>query len=195
MTDNFFAYASVGAITGAVITMFSTHILKTHELKVKILEDKLNKLYGPIYYYTKLNLNFFNHKKVIHDSWNTQYNEPTFSEDQLTQDRLIQADQDMDYFQRKYQEQILANNEQIKLTLDNNFSLIDTDDVDVFLQFYLHRTRLLIEVKNEENIKVPPRMRKSLSGISFMPTEFSDRVEEKFKRKKKKLDKMKWWKP
>jgi hypothetical protein len=196
MSTDFLTFASVGAIIGAIITMISTHTLKTRELRVKLLEDKLNKLYGPIYYYIKLNRNFFEQNSLIHSSWITEYVVPSYSQEPLTQERLNKSDQDTMYIKQKYQEQILANNEQIKQALDNNFSLIDIDDIDIFLQFYHHRTRLLVEVKNEQNIRIPNKIYKHLEDISLMPKEFSDRVEDKFKQKKEKLDRLnikKWW--
>lgn len=190
MITSYLAFASVGAITGAIITVFSTHSLKNRELKVKILEEKINKLYGPIYYFLKQNEFMFDQNGRIHISLVQEYI------DSDNPERIEEAMNDTTYIKQSYQDLILENNKQIKQIVDNNFSLIDVDDIEIFLQFFLHHTRLLIEIKNEEKIRIPYKVKKNLEDISLMPKDFFERINKKFESKKKELktiSEKKWW--
>lgn len=79
----------------------------------------------------------------------------------------------------------MKNNKKIIELLDNNFALIDADDVEIFInEFYEH----FIRYQTEEIGKTPYMVYEHLGAISFLRPRFINRIKEKFDSKKSQFE-------
>jgi len=171
----------LGGAVVALINWFRIERISAKERKINFLDEQVRNLYGRLYYYISQNERLFEIYNRYHVAYNEYFNrgwnEQTEKDAKLT---LAVAN--------KYIHEIYNNNQKIKNTLDTNSSLIDPVDVEYFLLFYEHYTRLNIEIDDEGKSVLPPPIANKLGMISILNPEVIDGVKQKFLEKKKQLD-------
>jgi type I restriction-modification system DNA methylase subunit len=88
----------------------------------------------------------------------------------------------------RYLQEVNLNNTKIKEILDNNYSQIDPDDIDIFMLFVEHFLRYKKEIEDQGKLTTPISIYERIGDISFLRPEFIERVKLKFKQKKSALD-------
>lgn len=187
-----------GGTAGVIVNHFFLQRSARIERQISQLNDQLRELYAPLFYLVlqaekllEINKRIRNADKVASDQ--------KYSDNPLTQERLQeQTDQTLglanDYV--KFLEQKI---EQISVLLDEKFAYIDPDDVELFLLFFEHRTRLNMEKREDGTLRTPTRIYRQLGDISYIHIEFIGRVKWQFRHKKDEVHKLssnrRWWTP
>lgn len=176
-----------GGILGALINIAYSESSKNKARKIKYLETQINELYGPVHYFTsqvkklfELNLKLHNAYKEEFEVKASQYSSGSLDKEADTTLKL--ANQYISYVspkRRKIEEIITAH-----------YSLIDTDDVDIFLLFFEHGVRQETEFEENGKLITPDRIFKHMGYVSFLPNDVISRIEKRFLEKKEKLDKL-----
>ena len=126
----------------------------------------------------------------FHDAYTVEFIDKRYSDNPLTQERLKSWRNDTIGLANDYVKLVEANNEKISNLLDNKFSYIDPDDVEMFLLFFEHRARFMTEHDSDGKLKTPDLIYEHLGNISYLRPEFIERVKLKFSHKKVELDKL-----
>ncbi|OHE59282.1 MAG: hypothetical protein A2Z47_07880 [Thermodesulfovibrio sp. RBG_19FT_COMBO_42_12] len=194
MSDPYFITVSLvvsflgGGIVSAAINWVRTERADKKERKIKFLDDQLRKLYGPLYYFVSQSEKCFELNDRFHKAYNEEFIQEKWSKDTLTQERLrVRAGQTLE-LANQYIAEVKSNNHKIKEILDNNYSFIDPDDVDVFMLFNEHYLRFNKEIEESGKLITPDGIYEKIGDISFLRPDFIDRVKLKFQKKKTKLE-------
>lgn len=174
-----------GGTVSAIINWIRSNIAETKERSTKYVEQQLEKLYGPLYYLTSQSSKLFEIERNLDVAYKVEYIDQKYSDDPDTRQRLREETDSVLYLKNQYIEQVVNNNRKIIDLLDNNFALIDADDVEIFIdEFYEH----YIRYQTEEIRKTPYMVYEHLGAISFLRPEFINRIKEKFESKKSQFE-------
>jgi len=174
-----------GGTVSAIINWVRSSIAETKERSTKYIEQQLEKLYGPLYYLTLQSSKLFEIEKKLGDAYKVEYIDQKYSDDPVTRQRLREETDSVIELKNQYIEQVVKNNKKIIELLDNNFALIDADDVEIFInEFYEH----FIRYQTEEIGKTPYMVYEHLGAISFLRPRFINRIKEKFDSKKSQFE-------
>lgn len=174
-----------GGTVSAIINWVRSSIAETKERSTKYIEQQLEKLYGPLYYLTLQSSKLFEIVKKLDDAYKVEYIDQKYSDDPLTRQRLREETELVIELKNQYIEQVVINNRKIIDLLDNNFALIDADDVEIFInEFYEH----FIRYQTEEIGETPYMVFEHLGAISFLRPGFIKRIKEKFESKKSQFE-------
>ncbi len=176
---------------GVVVAIFDwIRINKAERVSRKLseLNNQIQNLYGPLYFFTSQNEKCFELNKSILNAYRKEYVEVKFSSDPLTQERLKQKTSITMDIANAYVRLVTQNNERIIEILSANYSFIDPEDVDVFQQFVIDYNRLRTERDESAKLKTPLEIYEHVGEISFMRPNFMERVKSKFLAKKTEID-------
>lgn len=194
MSDPYFITASLivsflgGGIVSAAINWARSERADKKERKIKFLNDQLRNLYGPLYYFVSQSEKCFELNDRFHKAYNEEFIQEKWSKDELTRERLrTRAVQTID-LANQYIAEVKSNNQKIKEILDNSYSLIDPDDIDVFMLFNEHYLRFNKEIEESGKLITPDGIYERIGDISFLRPEFMERVKLKFRNKKNELE-------
>lgn len=179
-----------GGITGALINWIHAEHSNERERKIKFLDNQIRGLYGPLYYFVSQSEKLFELNKRFHDAYNKEYVGQKWSTEEYTRRVLEKDTTETLKIANKYIETVERNNLKIKEILDSHYSLIDPDDIDVFLIFYEHHIRLITEKDGAGRITTPLNVYQHIGDISFLRPEVIKRAKEKFLKKKQELDRL-----
>ncbi len=164
----------IGGIIVALLNWYRAEHTARKEHKIKILDEQIRNLYGRLYYLISQNERLFDLYNRCHAAYNEEHS--------------IKDPKSFLEKANEYIHEIYKNNKKIKILIDSNSSLIDTDDNELFLLFYEHYTRLMIEVDEEGKSLLPHSIAKKLGVISILKPEVIDGIKKKFIEKKEQLD-------
>ncbi len=129
----------------------------------------------------------FELNKRFHDAYTKEYVEKKYSIEEYARKILEKETKETLDIANKYIAIVENNNLRVKEILDNNYSLIDPDDIELFLLFYEDHIRLITERDEEGRIKTPVRIYQQIGHVTFLRPEVIERVKKKFLNKKKDL--------
>ena len=185
MKEIIIAIVSSSVISGTIVALLNWYRAERtarKEREVKFLDEQIRNFYGRLYYHISQNERLFDLYNRYHVAYNDYFSRP-FAEGENTE-KAMKATLDVG---NKYIYEIYNNNGKIKEILDSNSSLMDSEDIEYFLLFYEHYTRLMTET--EETLKnVPPPILTKMGNISILKPEVIDGVKKKFIKKKEQLD-------
>ncbi len=179
-----------GGTVSAIINWIRANRVDKRERRTRFLDDQLRKLYGPLYYFTSQNQKLFELNKRFHEAYNKEYIQKRYSREESTQKILETEAKETIDIANEYIEEVEKNNEKTKQILDDNYSYIDPDDIDIFLSFFENYIRLKKERDEAKYLRTPFMIYQHIGDISFMKPEFIERVKLKFSQKKGELDKL-----
>jgi len=179
-----------GGVVVSVIECIRQNRADRKERKVNYLDAQIRNLYGPLYYFVSQSDKLFELNKRFHEAYSKEFIGKKYSRDKRTQAILKETSGKTLEIANTYIDEVEKNNEKIKEILDNNYSYIDPDDVDIFIKFYEHHIRLKKEKDEEGRISTPLLIYQEIGDISFLRPEFIKRVKAKFKQKKTELEEM-----
>lgn len=175
---------------GVVLVQVVLYRKNKKDREIKFLEGQFRELYAPLFYLIKQNEQLFSLNREFRDASHSEYIDKEWSKNEYTQEVLASEAAITIELRNQYIRQVHANNQYISELLDSKFSYIDSDDIDLFLDFSRHRVRFLTEIPDGRVMITPARMASYLEKISHLPTDFMDAVTSKFERKKLRLDEL-----
>lgn len=177
-----------GGVISAGINWARAERADKKERNIKFLEDQLRNLYGPLYYFCSQSEICFELNKKFHDAYRAEFVTPAWSNSEGTRERLNEQTSTTLNIANRYIQEVNLNNQKIKEILDNNYSHIDPDDIDIFMLFDEHFLRYKKEIEDQDKLTTPINIYERIGDISFLRPEFIERVKLKFKQKKSALD-------
>jgi hypothetical protein len=179
-----------GGVTSALIAQIFSLKVARRDRKTKLLEEQIRELYAPLFYLVAQSEKLFELNDRFHNAFKIEFIDKQYADNELTQKRLKSWTDDTLGLANDYVKLIEENNKKISNLLDDKFSNIDPDDVEVFLLFFEHRVRFTTERDEAGVLKTPFQIYKHIGDISYLRPEFIDRVKSKFSSKKTELDKL-----
>lgn len=177
-----------GGIISALINWVRTNRADKKDREIKLLDDQIRKLYGPLYFLVSQSEKLFQLNNRFHEAYNEEYCNKSWSQDQHTKETLKEETTITIETANKYVRMVEKNNEKMEEILDNHYPLLDPDDIDTFMVFFEHHTRLNIEKDTNGKITTPFRIYKTIGDISFLKPEVIEKIKTKFLNKKKKIE-------
>jgi hypothetical protein len=177
-----------GGIVSAAINWARADRADKKERKSNSLKDQLSGLYGPLYYFCSQSEKCFELNKKFHDAYREEFVNQKWSKNEITRERLDEQTSTTLNIANRYIQELNLNNTKIKEILDNNYSQIDPDDIDIFMLFVEHFLRYKKEIEDQGKLTTPISIYERIGDISFLRPEFIERVKLKFKQKKSALD-------
>lgn len=169
-----------GGVVVAIFDWIRINKAEKRSRRLATLSEQLQNLYGPLYFFTSQNQRLFELNDSILKAYQKEYVEEEWSKDEHTQKNLkINTTTTLD-LANAYVALATENNDKIIEILKNNYSFIDTDDVDVFQQFVVDYTRLKTERDETGRLKTPDAIYWYIGNISFMRPELIKKVRTKF---------------
>lgn len=144
-----------GGTIAAILNWIRIDRAEKRERKLNFLDTQIRKLYGPLYYFVCQSDKLFELNKKFHDAYDKEFVGQKFSQDQHTQEILKKESSETIEIANVYIKEVERNNGKIKEILDNNYSYIDPNDIDIFIKFYEHHIRLKKERNEKGKIKTP----------------------------------------
>jgi hypothetical protein len=179
-----------GGIIGAFVNYIRVERSEKKERQLKFLEEQIRHLYGPLYYWVSQNVKLFELNNRFLDAYDKEFIQQRWATDPETRESVRRRSGLTIELANKYIGQVENNNENIKNILDSHSSYVDPDDVDIFLLFFEHRIRKIIEIDETGKLLTPDEIYYRIGQISFLRPEFIDRVQEKFFAKKLEMNKL-----
>ena len=182
---SFFGGGVIAAIAAAILNNRS----ESRRRRVEFISLQLQELYGSLQFFTTCNEELFKLTDKLSKAYTVEYIDKTYSDNQLTQERLAQSTSRTLDLSNEYVRQVVQNNERILEILTNHYSLIDLADAEVFAQFIVDYTRHKTE-SGESGLRAPFEISNHLGAVSFMRPEFIEAVDKRFKEKQAELKKL-----
>ncbi len=177
-----------GGVVGALLNWIRAERADKKERKIKFLNDQIRELYGPLYYFVSQTEKLFELDDRLKKAYIDKYENKDFSSDVKTQEAIEEQMSKTLNVTNEYMKKVIENNIRIKEIFDRNYSLMDPDDLDIFLTFYEHYIRYNVEIDSAGRTITPVKIYKQVGNISFLKSEFIDKVKTKFLEKKNALD-------
>jgi hypothetical protein len=168
----------LGSSLGAALVTAGFQIWNSmRQGELQNIQDKLKWLYGPLFFFTRLNEDLINLCRRHEEACAKEYKD-TRPTPENSEDLQQQVDQLFEEGNSYIEIDVIQNNEKIIPLLEKYWYLIDFDDVEIFSQF-------IIDMIMYKRIKgQTPRtaliIKKHIGPISFMRPEMIERVKEKF---------------
>lgn len=177
-----------GGLVAGILNWLRASRAEKRSRRIEFLSNQLQKVYGPLYFYTSQNEKFFEHSRKILGAYDVEYASKEWSDDKLTRDTLDEETKTTIDLSNDYIGFVKKNNLKVIEILNENYSFADSDDFEVFQEFMVNHVRLHTETKEHGGGGVPHRIYQHLGSISFMRPAFMERVKTKFFRKREELD-------
>lgn len=177
-----------GGLVVALLGWFKDYLSERKARKISILQDQLQKLYGPLEFFSSQNESFFNLNEKILRAYLDEFGGKNWAHDEETQRILKENRTTTIDVANAYVRLVTTNNDKILEILRNNYAHIDPDDIDIFAQFIVDYNRLKTETAYDGGPQIPPEIYNRMGSISFMRPEFMHRIKKKFNAKKKELE-------
>jgi len=166
----------------------------TRQREVAYLQDQLRFLYGPLHCLTAQNMDTLKRAEKLQDALNPNIKtEP--HEQQIPPAIGAEADKIIG-LSNAYSAKLKENNARISQLLEDNWSLIDVEDIDLFLAFLADCARMQIEVDEKHAEGVAFRVKQHLGDIYYVRPGFVERVTAQWHAKRERLGKLlmpRWW--
>jgi len=176
-----------GGLVAGILTWVRTNRADRIGRRVAFLRAQIEHLYAPLHFFATQNRSFFELNAKLHEAYSLEFVEKKWSNNEATQESIRRQAAATLEVANEYISLVTRNNDRILEILRDNFAYIDDDDVDTFQRFMVDYTRMRTELDPEARLKTPFLIYKHVGEISFMRPEFIERVESKFREKRKKL--------
>ena len=183
-----FIMAFFGSSVGAALitALFQIwHGMRQSELR--IVQNQLSGLYGPLYYFTCLNKAMFDLYKKYHSAYDKEYKDKNIAPEAaeaFQKEAIAMLEEANSYINTE----VIQNNEKILILLEKNWHLIDADDVEIFSEFQIDMSRL--KRTEGQTLRIVFSTKEHIGSVSFMRPEMIDRVKEKWSLKRKREEQL-----
>jgi hypothetical protein len=168
----------LGSSIGAALVTAGFQIWNSmRQGELQNIQAKLKGLYGPLFFFTSLNEGLFklysNYQTAISNEYEDKL--PTPKNAQQLQQELDKLFKEANSY---IEIEVIQNNDKIIPLLENNWYLIDFDDVELFSQFLIDIA--MLKRINGQTTKTALIIKRYIGAISFMRPEMIARVKQKF---------------
>jgi len=178
-----------GVIVGVMEWIRSVWSAKK-EQKISFLDKQIRELYGPLNYFVCQTERLFELNTKIHNAYKIEYIDTKYGNDKITRKNLDEKVNITLDIANKYISYAENNNLKIEEILNKNYSLIDPDDIELFLTFFENHIRSSTERDKSGKLEIPLEIYKKIGDIYFLKPDFIKKVKEKFLDKKNEFDKL-----
>ena len=174
-----------GAVGGSIVTAIFNYLTMKHKFQISYIKKQIDHFYGPLYIIVSHSSKNFENANMILHAYDKYYSSEEWSQEESTQKILKEESSRTIDISNEYVKAANENNEKIFGIIMNNYSLIDLDDINIVDDYIKNYARLRIEYQGDKNL--PFMISRMVGDISFLPSEFKNRVMEKFSAKKTEL--------
>lgn len=178
------------AVVVAIINWVRELRSEKRERKINFLDRQIRELYAPVYYFTSQAEKFFELNRKFHTEYEREYMNKEWSQDVETQKSLDSETKNIIEVANKYIEYIKNNNTTIQEIISKNYSLIDLEDIEIFLLLTIHNIRRNTEFSETGKLRLPLKIYINLEQISILSPEIILKIKEIFFKKKIELKKL-----
>lgn len=175
--------AFVAAIVATTANWLKEILLDRRRRKRDFVELQLRCLYGPLHFFAEQNESIIDHMKRISAAADTELVEKKWSEQESTQARLSKVEDQTIGVGNRYADRAIQNGKKMTEVLQQNWSMVDPEDIDIFSRFQLHYMRLETERLVDPGEILPRVIHQHLGDIEILPREFADNIKNQFARK------------
>ena len=183
-----FSFLGGGIVVG-IMEWIRLNSVEKKARRFNDLNNQLINLYGPLYFFTSQNEMLFKLNEKYDDAYKIEYEEPNWSDDKETNERIMEECQKTIEIKNSYISLVTENNNKILELLKNNYQFIDTNDIKIFQEFITDYTRFKKEIEEKGRLKTPFRIYKRIGSISYMKPELINCVAERFNSIKQEIKK------
>ena len=176
-----------GGLVAGILAWVRTNRADRMGRRVAFLRAQIEHLYAPLHFFATQNRSFFELNTKLNEAYTTEFVEKKWSNNEATQESIRRQAAATLELVNEYISLVTKNNDYILEILRGNFAYIDDDDVNTFRRFMVDYTRMGTELDPEARLKTPFLIYKHMGEISFMRPQFIERVESKFREKRKLL--------
>ena len=178
-----------GGIAVAIIEWIRKIAAEKESRKIEYLSIQLKNLYGPLYCFSSYAEQLFELSNNIQKLYKTEYEDQKWSQEKTTQENIEIETTNTRNISTSYILKVKSNNCVLQKIIEENYSYIDLDDIDIFQNFIRNITRYKTEYDESDNLLLPHRIFIKLDNISFLRPEFIERVRFKYNMKQKEIKK------
>lgn len=138
-----------GALSGAIVTAWSTYHINKRNQKISLLERKINSFYGPLSFLLRCTKIYLENSKDIIQQHQDYFVPDKFSQSPDAQSKVDSQSNATIELSNYYFAKVIENNQVIFKLISENYSLIDdTEDEDLINNFVEMFIRLSVEYIN-----------------------------------------------
>lgn len=179
-----FLGSSVGA---AAVTIGWEWWKGRRQRELEVLQHQLEKLYGPLFYFTSLNQSLFGLYDEYHKAYRAEYIERKYASE--ARERVRGQAKALLEEANSYIQEVKENNQRIIEILQEHWHLIELDDLELFSTFHVDMSRLK-RTQEEQASLTSSTTDDYLGPIFHMRQEMMERVSNRFHEKKKRFDEL-----
>ncbi len=128
-----------GALGGSILNAVTNHFASKKSKNIAMLENKINKLYGPLSFMLFCTKNYLDYSKEILKQHSEYFLPNKFSEDRDTQSRVSKQSEKTIELSNYYFKKVIENNQLIfKLIAENYFLIDDMQDKELIDNFNVY---------------------------------------------------------
>ncbi len=177
-----------GGVAGGIMNWYLQRRDRQEDRHIQAVRDRLEKLYGPIYFFTSQNEECFRlcdtfHKTLHSDKLHTVNNDGHRQCYLRTEeiDEAIEISND-------YVAMVRTNNDQIMGLLRHNWACGEPQDIPIFRQMMVDYIRNTTEFPAGKKMRTPLLMYREIGEVAFMRPEFMDRIRERVEEMQRTLE-------
>ena len=178
-----------GGLIVALIEWYRAHLASKTERRLQLTRDQIEKLYGPIFFFTSQNQECFRVCDRLLKSLDSDKANVVDKDGNRRSLLTIDEVKGIIGLSNEYIAVVKKNNDQIVDILKQSWSHADAEDIDLFRQMIVDYTRLKVEVDADGKTRTPLLVYPQIGEISFMRPEFMTRIEERVREKQDVLKK------
>jgi hypothetical protein len=148
------------------------------------LSEQLRVLYGPLFYFCSENASICKVTGAIDIAYKKEYIDVQYAES--ARDSISKEAMQTIELNNRYVALMVENNNRMVEILNQNYGLIDPDDMEAFQEFRTHAMRYKIEME----IRPTFRIGSHLDQINFYNSDFADGLKWKFLLKTQQLSRL-----
>jgi hypothetical protein len=180
-----FLMALLGSSAGAAIITALFQIWATmRQGELQIIQNQLIGLYGPLYYFTCLNKALFDLYNNYHKTYNQEFKDTNIARESM---EAVQKEATalLDEANSYINTEVMQNNTKILKLLEQNWHLIDPDDVEIFSKFQIDMARL--KRSKGQSFRTALSLKEHLGNVSFMRPDVIEAAEAKWRFKRNRV--------
>lgn len=159
------------------------------------LRDQLKVLYGPAHFFTHWNKQLFELVAAIHGAYDAEFIDKEWSGEPATREQVQKSTENTLALGNAYVHQVVENNKKLLAIIQENWHLVDSEDIQDFSEFQVDCTRFATEVSGDRYTLARQVIHGTLGEISFMRPALIKRVAAKVAAKQSRIEDLlrPWW--
>lgn len=176
MDDGKFTIAILTAVTAIAIAVYNSFQgarQQRHNRYADRLAAQLQRLYGPLHFWTQHNLNLWESQKCLKDAYQEIYIKSENPIEPDARSRTSDEAQTTLRIMNKYVEKIIANNQRMVRLITHNYAYIHPDDAETLQELVNDWNRWKLEDE------LPFIVMTNVPSVKFYREEFVERIDKR----------------